>query len=64
MKARFLPLLLWVLALVPVMAAAQGVALSGMVSSAEEGNMEGVLVNAKRAGSNMTITVVTDDKGR
>ena len=26
--------------------------------------MEGVLVSAKRAGSNMTTTVVTDDKGR
>ena len=38
--------------------------LSGVVSSAEEGNMEGVLVSAKRAGSNMTTTVVTDDKGR
>jgi streptogramin lyase len=47
--------------LVPVLAQAQ---LSGVVSSAEEGTMEGVLVNAKRAGANKTVTVVTDDKGR
>ena len=64
MRINVLSLLLWVLAVVPVVAAAQGVALSGTMSSAEEGNMEGVLVNAKRAGSNMTVTVVSDDKGR
>src|SRR5262247_779019 len=40
-----------------------GAALTGTVSSQEEGNMEGVLVNAKKEGSNVTITVVTDDKG-
>ena len=39
-------------------------ALGGQVTSAEEGAMEGVLVSAKRAGSNMTITVVSDEKGR
>src|SRR3981081_441492 len=39
-------------------------ALSGEVSSAEEGAMEGVLVSAKRAGSTITITVVSDAKGR
>jgi streptogramin lyase len=38
-------------------------ALSGTVSSTEEGNMEGVLVNAKKEGSTITITVVSDDKG-
>jgi streptogramin lyase len=48
----------------PVPAAAQADALAGTVSSAEEGAMEGVLVNAKRAGSNMTVTVVTDAQGR
>jgi streptogramin lyase len=52
------------LALLPATAAAQADALAGMVSSAEEGAMEGVLVNAKRAGSNMTVTVVTDAQGR
>ena len=45
-------------------AQAQGAAaLTGVVSSAEEGNMEGVLVNAKKDGSNITVTVVSDDKG-
>src|SRR5262249_33074744 len=38
--------------------------LSGVVTSAEEGAMEGVLVSAKRAGSTITVTVVTDEKGR
>src|SRR5262245_65741866 len=38
-------------------------ALTGVVSSQEEGNMEGVLVNAKKEGSTITITVVTDAKG-
>ena len=66
MRLKFLSLLLLLVTFVPSMAAAQAqaVALSGVVSSAEEGNMEGVLVNAKRAGANMTITVVTDDKGK
>src|SRR5882724_1595734 len=40
------------------------VALSGVVSSAEEGPMEGVLVGAKKAGSTITTTVVSDDHGR
>jgi streptogramin lyase len=39
-------------------------ALSGQVSSTEEGAMEGVLVSAKLAGSNKTITVVSDAKGQ
>jgi virginiamycin B lyase len=38
-------------------------ALTGQVTSAEEGAMEGVLVSAKRAGSNITITVVSDANG-
>jgi virginiamycin B lyase len=44
--------------------AASAVALSGQVSSAKEGAMEGVLVTAKREGSNISVTVVSDDKGR
>jgi len=44
-------------------AAAQA-ALGGKVSSAEEGAMEGVLVSAKKAGSTVTITVVSDKEGR
>ena len=43
---------------------AQSAALTGQVTSAEEGAMEGVLVSAKLAGSNKTITVVSDEKGR
>ncbi len=45
-------------------AQAQTVALSGTVSSAQEGAMEGVLVNVKQDGSTITTTVVTDDQGR
>src|SRR5215469_4742166 len=40
------------------------IALTGRVSSAEEGPMEGVLISAKKAGSTITITVVSDDQGR
>jgi virginiamycin B lyase len=40
------------------------IALTGRVSSSEEGPMEGVLIGAKRMGSTMTITVVSDDQGR
>ena len=39
-------------------------ALTGQVTSAEEGPMEGVLVSAKRAGSTITVTVATDAAGR
>ena len=42
----------------------QGVALSGQVTSLEEGAMEGVLVSAKKTGSTITITVVSDQQGR
>ena len=38
--------------------------LSGRVSSAEEGAMEGVLVSAKKQGSTITTTVVSDQDGR
>jgi virginiamycin B lyase len=45
-------------------AQAQGAsALSGQVTSAEEGAMEGVLVSAKRDGTTITTTVVSDQKG-
>lgn len=39
-------------------------ALTGRVSSAAEGPMEGVLVSAKRSGSTITVTVVSDAQGR
>ncbi len=38
-------------------------ALAGLVSSAQEGPMEGVLVTARRDGSTMAITVVTNASG-
>jgi streptogramin lyase len=40
-----------------------GAALTGTVRSAEEGLMEGVLVSAKRDGSTITTTVVTNKEG-
>src|ERR1035437_5538248 len=39
-------------------------ALTGMVSSTEEGPMEGVMVSAKKTGGIITITVASDQKGR
>jgi streptogramin lyase len=39
-------------------------ALTGQVTSAEEGRMEGVLVSAKKSGSTITTTVVSDEQGR
>jgi streptogramin lyase len=44
-------------------AQSQKIALQGQVSSTEEGAMEGVLVSAQKAGSTVTVTVVTDDRG-
>ena len=47
-----------------VSALAQGIpALTGKVTSAREGAMEGVLVSAKRQGSTITVTVVSDANG-
>ena len=43
---------------------AADVALSGAVTSAEEGKMEGVLVNARKEGAIFTVTVVSDAQGR
>src|SRR2546430_3930804 len=49
----------------PAPAAAQAsTALTGRVSSPEEGAMEGVVVSAKKAGSTVTVSVVSDDRGR
>src|ERR1700681_3895964 len=39
-------------------------ALTGQVTSAEEGLMEGVLVTAKKSNSTIAITVVSDAQGR
>jgi len=38
--------------------------LSGKVTSADEGAMEGVLVSAKKVSSTITVTVVSDAEGR
>ena len=53
-------------ALFPFAAPAQGpvASLTGLVSSADETTMEGVLVSATKAGSNITVTVVTGADGR
>jgi streptogramin lyase len=39
-------------------------ALTGVVTSMEEGPMEGVLVSARQDGSTLTVTVVSDERGR
>jgi streptogramin lyase len=39
-------------------------ALAGTVTSAEDGAMEGVIVSARKAGSTVTVSVVSDDKGQ
>ena len=47
--------------------AAQGIgpaALEGVVSSQEEGKMEGVLVTARKDGAIFTVSVMSDNKGR
>ncbi|MEA2905050.1 MAG: hypothetical protein QOI12_2437 [Alphaproteobacteria bacterium] len=54
----------FLLAGLPTGALAQGAAaLTGVVSSTQEGNMEGVVVSAKKDGSNITVSVVSDEKG-
>ena len=49
--------------LAPVLAQTP-MALSGQVSSAADGPMEGVVVSAKREGSTATISVVSDSAGK
>src|SRR3989442_2330736 len=39
------------------------VTLTGQIKSDEEGLMEGVAVSAKRVGSNVTVTVISNEKG-
>jgi virginiamycin B lyase len=50
-------------AMVAASTAASAQALSGTVSSAQEGGMEGVLVSLKKEGSTIATTVVSNDKG-
>jgi virginiamycin B lyase len=49
---------------IPAHAAGEPAALAGQVSSQEEGPMEGVVVSAKRDGSTMTVSVVSDKQGQ
>ena len=44
--------------------AAESSALTGKVTSQEEGAMEGVIVSAKREGSTITVSVVSDAQGQ
>ncbi|MBO0750598.1 MAG: carboxypeptidase regulatory-like domain-containing protein [Bradyrhizobiaceae bacterium] len=60
--AGFCFTLFWVATTVP--SRADGAALTGQVTSGEEGAMEGVLVTAKKAGSTIAVTVVTGKDGR
>jgi virginiamycin B lyase len=55
---------LYVTTLLLVISGAAGAQLAGKVASSEEGAMEGVLVSAKRDGSTITVTVVSDAQGR
>ena len=50
--------------IVPTAAQSPAAALTGLVSSQDEGAMGGVLISAKRAGSTITITIVSDADGR
>jgi streptogramin lyase len=54
----------WVGSDVPRLQAQAGVALTGRVTSEVEGPMEGVVVTARREGSSISISVVTDETGR
>src|SRR5262245_3592981 len=50
--------------LISTAASAQNAALSGTVSSDQEGLMEGVVVSVKKVGSTVTTSVATDETGR
>ena len=55
------------LCLVPpgeLMAQIESEALGGVASSQQEGNMEGVVVSARRDGANFTVSVVSNAEGR
>ncbi len=47
-----------------LVAAQSGPALTGLVTSAAEGAMEGVVVTARKAGSTFTVSVTSDASGR
>lgn len=62
--SRSIAALAFVLFALPGLALGADPALSGTVTSNEEGKMEGVLVSAKKTDSNVTVTVVSDAQGR
>src|SRR5260221_673226 len=47
----------------PVTMAQGNAALTGTITSMEEGKMEGVVVSARRDGATFTVSVVSDEKG-
>src|SRR5438876_1729689 len=55
---------LFSLLLLVLFSSVAGAQLTGKVTSSEEGAMEGVLVSAKKPGSTITVTVVSDREGR
>ena len=61
--SRSITVLAFVLFALPGLALGADPALTGKVTSAKEGAMEGVLVSAKKSGSTITTTVVTDAGG-
>ena len=67
-KARPSKAVIWLLGILVLgggeLYSADPAALSGVVSSQEEGQMEGVLVSARKEGSHITVTVVSDSQGR
>jgi len=66
LRATVSALALVVLSASPVVVRANDTpaALSGQVTSAKEGAMEGVVVGAKKEGSTITVNVTSDEKGR
>ena len=67
-KTRSRKLFVWILGILflgAIESRSQGpAAISGVVSSQQEGKMEGVLVSAKKEGSTITVSVVSDNQGR
>ncbi len=55
---------LFFLGLTSIQAQTPSAALAGRVSSQEEGAMEGVIVRAKKTGSTIAVSVVSDAQGR
>jgi virginiamycin B lyase len=62
-RSTLVIVLLAVVGFAQTAAAAADAALAGLVTSAEEGAMEGVVVSAHRQGSSVTVSVVSDHDG-